>query len=207
MPPAGGQGGRSGRHVADMRRWMVEAWLEDALWLVVLGAPALLIVPAVSAEPDGDPVETAFARGVLAIWGVLVCVAAAWRLRLLPRHLTTQYIEADEHGLLLVQERMWWYPGRELAVPWSDVTSVAREERWINDTLRRLLVVYLTDAGGRLSPVPTFAMYRGRGTGWHGTARLPRLIIYPRRSGDTVREIAQQVREVRPGIVDAAPAQ
>ncbi|RNL85745.1 hypothetical protein [Halostreptopolyspora alba] len=191
--------------MADMRPWMVRAWLGDAAALVVLGGPALLLVPLVTTDPPSDPAEAAFARGVLALWGGAVCLAAAWRVWVLPRHLTTQHVAADERGLVLAQRPMWWFPGRELTLPWRDITSVAREQRWINDTRRRLLVVYLTDAGDRrLVRVPSFATHRGRGEGWHGTVPLPRLVIYPRRRGDVVREIAQRVREVHPEIVDAA---
>jgi hypothetical protein len=202
--PTGVPGGRRVERRVSTRRWMIAAWMEDSLWVAVLFAPGLLLLPMVSGEPPGDPNDAALVLWLLVIWVVTLGLGTAWRIHVLPQHLTQQYLQADERGLLLTQERMWWFPGRELAVPWSGVSSVVSEECSINDARRRLLVVYLTGSGaGTLTRVPSFVFYRERDQHWHGTAPLPRLIIYPRRRGEAAHEIVQQVREVHPAIVDA----
>jgi hypothetical protein len=207
MPPAAVSDGRQAEcveYTVSVRRGMIGAWQEATLWVAVLFLPGLALLPMILGEPPSDPNDAALVRWLLPIWAVALCLATVWRIHVLPQHLAEQYLRAGDRGLLLAQRRLWWFAGRELALSWSEVRSVVGEERFINDSPRRLLVVYLADStADGLARVPSFAVYRDRDQGWFGTARMPRLVLQPGRRQNTVEEILRAVRRVRPAVVDA----
>ncbi|MDA2812191.1 hypothetical protein O4J56_16215 [Nocardiopsis sp. RSe5-2] len=98
------------------RRWM---W---ALIVLFAALPTVAVTASALAFPvtGGGTASLLFA---LPLWALLLLFTAL-TVRSTPRDRAPQGIRVDGGGLTLLQERAWWFGGREVSVPWRNVKAL-----------------------------------------------------------------------------------
>lgn len=90
--------------------------------------------------------------------------AAGWTLHRLPRLLTRQGVAADDAGVALVQEPLWWFAGATTQLPWPELRSVSEDVLVIGDDKNRRShrVVELRLHHDHAGPLPSWVEVKSR---------------------------------------------
>ncbi|MEU5876066.1 hypothetical protein [Spirillospora sp. NPDC047279] len=157
--PAGGGTPVSAPYQVDMRWQGARGWAIATGFSVyfALGLTVITIVLLVTGEVGGAIGTAALA----VIFGLM-----SWGLvRMMPRYSTDQGITVDDAGITLVQEPKWWFPGRSVHLPWSQVRGIGQERIVVRGEAR--MIHYVTDIELAERPgdgaLPSWSMFEGDG--------------------------------------------
>lgn len=104
------------------RMWMAAAYFSAALTLGFFAVVGSLL---------WEIFFTEHTVATLSLWGVATLVMAfigpgsnIFLVRGLPQRITRQGISADSDGVIVLQERKWWFPGEGTFIAWPEIRRV-----------------------------------------------------------------------------------
>ncbi|KOX19108.1 hypothetical protein [Nocardiopsis sp. NRRL B-16309] len=135
------------------RMWMAAAYVSGLLtvgFLVVLGSLLWNVL------------RQDYTVGSVTLWSAAALTMAfvgpgsnIVLLRGLPQRITRQGISADSDGVIVLQERKWWFPGEGTFIAWNEIRRVREDHT--GDRRRTYFIEFVLDTYRTDEELPTWA--------------------------------------------------